>query len=61
MEPEVYIRCKKEDEKIIAEIIEPAVKEYKALMKKEVKVFKDREPPCKVEHDKTKYLPEYHE
>ena len=30
-------------------------------MKKEVKVFKDREVPCKVEHDKTKYLPEYNE
>ena len=30
-------------------------------MKKEVKVFKDREVPGKVEIDKSKYLPEYHE
>lgn len=35
--------------------------EYKALMKKEVKVFKDREVPCKVELDHVKFLPEYNE
>ena len=61
MEPEVYIRCKKEDEAVIQKIIEPANAEYKALMKREVKYFKDRDVPCKVEIDKTKYLPEYHE
>lgn len=30
-------------------------------MKKEVRVFKDREPPCNVEHDKTRYLAEYND
>ena len=30
-------------------------------MKKEVKVFKDRDVPCKVELDKTKHLPVYNE
>ena len=30
-------------------------------MKKEVKVFKDREVPGKVELDRTKFLPEYNE
>ena len=61
MEPEVWVRCKKEDEKILELVIEPAVKEYKALMKKEVKVFKDRDVPCKVELDHAKFLPEYNE
>jgi hypothetical protein len=30
-------------------------------MKKEVKVFKDREVPAKVELDRSKFLPEYNE
>ena len=48
MEPEVYIRCKKEDEEVVKSVIDAAVEEYKALMKKEVKAFKNRDVPAKV-------------
>ena len=48
MEPEVYIRCKKEDEGVVQSVVDDAVNEYKALLKKEVKLFKDRDVPCKV-------------
>lgn len=61
MEPEVYIRCKKEDEDIVKSVIDSAVTEYKTLMKKEVKFFKDKEVPCKVQIDASKYLPLYNE
>lgn len=61
MEPEVVIKCKKEDEETIKKIIEPAVNEYKALMKKEVKFFKDREVPCVVKIEANRYLAEYNE
>ena len=57
MEPEVYIRCKKEDEEVVKSVIDAAVEEYKALMKKEVKAFKNRDVPAKVQIDATKYLP----
>ena len=43
MEPEVNVRVRKSDADILKKAIEPAVNEYKALMKREVKVFKDRE------------------
>jgi len=38
-----------------------AIEEYKALMKKEVKIFKDKEVPIKVNVDDTKFLPEFTE
>jgi hypothetical protein len=61
MEGEVVVRCRKSDEKLVQEAIEPAIEEYKSILKREVKVFKDREVPCKVTIDKAKYLPEYDE
>lgn len=61
MEAEVAVRCRKSDEAIVHEIIEPAIEEYKKIMKKEVKAFREREVPCKVTIDKNKYLPEYDE
>lgn len=61
MEPEVNVRCRKSDSDILKKAIEPAVNEYKALMKREVKVFKDREVPCKIIIDEGKFLPEFHE
>lgn len=61
MEPEVYIRCRKSDLELVKQVIEPAIVEYKAIMKAEVKVFKNREVPCKVEVDMTKHLAEYDE
>ena len=61
MEPEVYIRCKKEDEGVVQSVVDDAVNEYKALLKKEVKLFKDRDVPCKVAMDSTRNLPTYNE
>ena len=61
MEPEVNVRCRKSDYAVVKTVIEPAVEEYKKLMKKEVKIFKDREVPCKVNLDENRYLPEYDE
>jgi vacuolar-type H+-ATPase subunit E/Vma4 len=61
MEPEVFIRCRKSDLELVRSIIEPAMTEYKAIMKAQVKIFKNRDVPCKVEVDLTKHLPEYDE
>jgi hypothetical protein len=61
MEPEVFIKCKKEDEEIVKQVMEGAVTEYKALMKKEVKVFFNREVPCKVSLDTGRNLPLYND
>ncbi len=61
MEPEVNIKYKKSDTELVKKAIEPAIQEYKALMKKEVKIFKDRDVPCKINLDEGKYLPEYDE
>jgi hypothetical protein len=59
MEAEVVVRCRKSDEKLVHDVIEPAIEEYKSILKKEVKAFKTRDVPCKVTIDKAKYLAEY--
>jgi hypothetical protein len=59
MEAEVVVRCRKSDEKLVQEIIEPAIEEYKSIMKREVKVFQNRDVPCKVTIDKARSLAEY--
>lgn len=46
MEAEVYVKCKKSDEAMVKSVLNQAVSEYQAVMKKEVKFFKDRECPC---------------
>jgi V-type H+-transporting ATPase subunit E len=61
MEPEVNIRVRKVDHDMTKQVVEPAVEEYKKLMKKEVKVFANREVPIKVNLDADRYLPEYDE
>ena len=61
MEPEVNIKCRKSDLEVVKKAVDPAIQEYKALMKKEVKIFKDREIPAKVNIDEGKYLPEFHD
>jgi V-type H+-transporting ATPase subunit E len=61
MEAEVSIRCRKSDLALVKQIIEPAVADYKAVMKKEVKQFANKEIPCTVKIDETKYLAEYDE
>ena len=55
------MRCRKEDEGLVSDIIGEAVEEYKALMKKEVKMFANREVPCNVKIDTSRYLPPYNE
>ena len=61
IEPEVVIRCKKDDERVVNEIISAAVEGYKKMLTTEVKMFKGKDIPCKVEIDKNHYLPEYNE
>ncbi len=61
MEAEVTVRCRKSDEHIVTECIDGAIKEYKDVMKREVKHFHDKEVPIKILIDKHKYLPEYNE
>ena len=61
MEPEVNIRCRQSDLTLVKEVVQSAIEEYKALMKKEVKIFKDKEVPIKVNLDDNKFLPEYTE
>ena len=39
MEPEVMIKCRKSDESLVKSVMSQAGDEYKALMKKEVKIF----------------------
>lgn len=60
MEPEVNVRCRKSDHDTVKSVIEAATEEYKKLMKKEVKIFANRDVPAKVNLD-DKYLPEYDE
>jgi vacuolar-type H+-ATPase subunit E/Vma4 len=61
MEAEVHIRCRKSDLALINEVFQKAGEEYKALMKKEVKLFKDRDVPLKLIVDSDRFLPEYTE
>ena len=61
MEPEVSVRCKKEDVAVVKSVIDDAVKEYKELMKKEVKFFANKEVPAHVNLDESAYLPVYNE
>jgi vacuolar-type H+-ATPase subunit E/Vma4 len=61
MEPEVYIRCRKSDLDLVKQVIDQAKVEYVAIMKKEVKAFKGRDVPIKVEIDMTKHLAEFTE
>lgn len=61
MEPEVTIRCRKSDEELVKSVMEQAAASYKEIMKREVKLFRDRDVPCKVVFDAGKYLPEYTE
>ena len=61
MEPEVNVRVRKSDHAVAKTVIEPAIEEYKKLMKKEVKAFANREVPIKVNLDENRYLPEYDE
>lgn len=61
MEPEVNVRVRKSDHAVTKSVIEPAIEEYKKLMKKEVKAFANREVPIKVNLDEGRYLPEYDE
>ena len=59
MEAEVTIQCRKSDLDVVKSIIDPAVKEYKEIMQREVEAFKGKDLPCKVLIDEKKSLPEY--
>jgi V-type H+-transporting ATPase subunit E len=56
MEGTLYIRCRKDDEKIIEQVQGNATKRYRELIVKEVKRFQDMKPdeiPCTLIIDKT--------
>lgn len=38
LEPQVNVRCRKEDLSIVQEMVQPAIDEYKAATKKDVKI-----------------------
>lgn len=59
MEAEVHIRCRKSDLALVNEVFQKAGEEYKALMKKEVKLFKDRDVPLKLVVESDRFLAEY--
>jgi V-type H+-transporting ATPase subunit E len=59
MEAEVHIKCRKSDVSLVQEVYEQAGEEYKQLMKREVKLFKDRDVPLKIVIEQTRFLPEY--
>lgn len=61
MEAEVHVRCRQSDYQLVKSVVGQAEAEYKALMKKEVKHFKDREVPLNLILDDNKFLPEYNE
>ena len=61
MEPEVNVRCRKSDLAMVEAVYNEAAEEYKALMKAEVKGFKNREVPLKLVVDTNKHLPEFQE
>lgn len=61
MEFEVNVRCRKSDHDLVKEVITKAKEEYKALMKKEVKYFANKEVPIEVHLDEGRFLPEFDE
>jgi len=61
MEGEVHIRCRRSDIELVRQVYERAGEEYKALMKREVLLFKDRDVPLKLNLETEKFLPEYDE
>ena len=61
MEGEVTLRVRKSDLDLLKQVMEPATKEYKAIMQKEVLALKGKDIPLKLIIDEKNYLPEYSE
>ena len=61
MEAEVTVRCRKSDHAIVVSILDSAADEYRKLMKREVKIFKDREVPLKLILEDSKFLSEFND
>lgn len=59
MEGEVHLRCRKSDFQLVTDVADQASQEYKALMKREVALFKDRDVPLKLVVEKDRFLPEF--
>jgi len=56
MEGQLFIRCRKEDVKLIEEVQPAAIKKYQELVVKEIKRFQGMKPtdiPCNIIIDKT--------
>jgi len=61
MEGEVHIRCRKSDLELVKSVSAQATEEYKQMLKKEVKLFKDKDVPLKLVIEDHKFLHEYEE
>jgi len=61
MEPEVNIRCRESDFKMVESVLQEAAEEYKRMMKDEVKAFAKKDVPLILVLDSNKFLPEYQE
>lgn len=61
MEAEVHIRVRKSDLEVTMAVYEKAAEEYKQLMKKEVRLFHDRDVPLKLIVESKSFLPEFDE
>ena len=60
IEPRLILKCRKSDEKMLREVIEPAIKIYKKEMMGHVKALSNlKDIPCKVDVDTKNYLPEW--
>jgi V-type H+-transporting ATPase subunit E len=61
MEPEVHIRCRRSDLKVVQGAIVSAIDEYQQLMKAEVKSLRGKTIPINIIVDEVKFLPEFNE
>lgn len=59
MEGEVVLKCRKSDLELVKQVSDAAAEDYKALMKREVKYFNDREVPLKIIIEDKRFLAEY--
>ena len=59
MESKVRVMCRQSDEDLVRDVLDDATAEYKRLMAENVVALKGNEPPCEIEIDPKKYLPEY--
>ena len=61
MEEDVWVKCRKSDLATVQSVVEDCIKDYKAIMKKEVPRLRDVNIQLVVHVSDEKFLPEYSE